>query len=221
MGKLIVIEGMDGCGKATQTELLAKTLRERGMDVRKLEFPRYDSDSSALVKMYLSGRFGSDPAAVNCYAASAFYAVDRIASYLEDWHTDYEQDKILIADRYTTSNAIYQAAKLPESERGEYLRWLFEFEYDLLGLPSPDVVVYLDMPIEVSEKLLGERYSGDESKKDIHERDVDFQRSCRNAALTCAAARGWHIIDCTLDGKLCPREDIARDVLREVELMLS
>ena len=135
MGKIIVIEGLDGSGKATQTKLLFEKLQSRGANVRRLEFPNYDSPSSALVKMYLGGEFGSKPEDVNAYAASAFYAVDRVASFLKFWKKDYATDTVFLCDRYATSNLIYQMSKLPESERGEYIRWQEDFEYDKLGLP--------------------------------------------------------------------------------------
>ena len=219
-GKLIVIEGLDGSGKATQSALLRVSLEARGFKVRALDFPRYDSDSSALVRMYLRGDFGSDPDAVNSYAAAAFYAVDRAASYLDDWRKDYEAGAVLVADRYTTSNAVYQTAKLPVAERSAFLEWLFDFEYNKLALPAPDAVIYLDMDIGVSERLLAKRYGGDESKKDIHEKSGEFQRRCRSAALACADKRGWHIISCDESGEPRSESDIAADVMRAVELAL-
>ena len=219
-GKLIVIEGLDGSGKATQSALLRAALAARGLNVRALDFPRYDSDSSALVRMYLRGDFGSEPDAVNSYAAAAFYAVDRAASYLDDWRADYEAGAVLVADRYTTSNAVYQTAKLPVAERSAFLEWLFDFEYNKLALPAPDAVIYLDMDTAVSEKLLAKRYGGDESKMDIHEKSGEFQRRCREAALACADKRGWHIISCDENGEPRSEDDIAADVMRACELAL-
>ena len=135
-GKLIVLEGLDGSGKATQAKLLAKHLAAQGVPVQKITFPDYASDSSALVKMYLAGQFGQHPDDVNAYAASSFYAVDRYASYKTSWGSFYEQGGVIIADRYTTSNAVHQCSKLPQEQWEEYLHWLFDYEFRLLGLPA-------------------------------------------------------------------------------------
>lgn len=169
-GKLIVLEGLDGSGKATQAKLLAAHLKEQGFSVREITFPNYESDSSALVKMYLAGQFGQHPDDVNAYAASSFYAVDRYASYKKDWGSFYENGGIVIADRYTTSNAVHQCSKLPPEQWESFLGWLFDFEFHLLGLPAPDEVIYLQVDPAVSQKLMTGRYHGDESRKDVHER---------------------------------------------------
>ena len=139
-GRLLVLEGLDGSGKATQAKLLAAHLAGSGRRVMEITFPDYESDSSALVKMYLSGQFGSRPDDVNPYAASSFYAVDRYASYKTKWGSFYEAGGIVIADRYTTSNAVHQCSKLPPDQWDGFLRWAFEYEYQLLGLPAPDAV---------------------------------------------------------------------------------
>ena len=173
-GRLIVIEGLDGSGKATQATRLAAALQQHGKRVREISFPNYESDSSALVKMYLSGAFGTQPGDVNAYAASSFYAVDRYAGMKQDWGAFYEDGGILIADRYTTSNAVHQCCKLPREQWDQFLDWLFDFEYGLLGLPAPDLVVYLRLGIEISQLLMSERYHGDEKKKDIHESNTSY-----------------------------------------------
>ena len=146
-GKLIVIEGLDGSGKATQAKHLAAALQQQGKQIREISFPNYDSDSSAPVRMYLSGAFGTEPGDVNPYAASSFYAIDRYAGMKQDWGCFYDDGGILIADRYTTSNAIHQCCKLPKEQWDSYLHWLFHYEYELLGLPSPDLVIYLRLGI--------------------------------------------------------------------------
>ena len=133
MGKLIVFEGVDGSGKSTQYKMLCKKLTDRGIPFRNLVFPRYSEPSSALIRMYLAGEFGDKPGDVNAYAASAFFAVDRYASFVQDWREYYRSGGLIVTDRYTTSNAVHQAGKLPPEERGEFLRWLSEFEYDRLG----------------------------------------------------------------------------------------
>ncbi|MBQ2062263.1 MAG: deoxynucleoside kinase [Oscillospiraceae bacterium] len=212
-GKLIVIEGLDGSGKATQAEALVRALEEQGKRVRKVSFPDYGSDSSALVKMYLRGAFGSKPDDVNAYAASSFFAVDRYASFKSDWGAFYRSGGVVVADRYTTSNAVHQCSKLPEEQWDEYLQWLFRYEYDLLGIPAPDRVIYLRVDPAVSQRLMTGRYHGDESKKDIHEHDLAYLNRSRAAAEYCAANLGWHTVDCARDGEMRSVEDIAADVL--------
>lgn len=219
MGKLIVIEGLDGSGKSTQLELLPKSLSELGIECRTVSFPNYDSDSSALVKMYLSGEFGSKPEDVNAFAASTFYAVDRFASYKTNWGEFYENGGTVVAGRYTTSNAVHQASKLDPKKWEEFLSWLYEFEYEKIGIPKPDMVIFLDMPTDVSQKLLSKRYSGDNEKKDIHERDVDYLDHCRKAALFTAEFSGWQIVPCAENGEPRTIEAIAEDIKNKVKTL--
>ena len=215
-GTLIVIEGLDGSGKATQAKLLFESLQQLGKDVRQVSFPDYESDSSALVKMYLAGDFGSDPGDVNAYAASTFFAVDRYASFKKNWREFYENGGVVIADRYTTSNAVHQCSKLPEAEWGGFLNWLFHFEYELLGIPAPDRVFYLQTAPGVNQKLLDHRYHGDEEKKDIHERNADYLAHSRAAAEYCARQLGWITIHCVRDGAMRSIEDIHAELLQLV-----
>ena len=196
MGRLIVIDGLDGSGKSTQLARLDGYLQKSGIRYKQICFPDYEQPSSALVKMYLAGEFGAQADAVNAYAASSFYAVDRYASYKKFWQADYESDTLIVAARYTTSNAIHQMSKLPQADWDGYLHWLEEYEYGRLGLPRPDAVLFLDMPPAVSQQLLSHRYQGDESKKDIHERDQAYLRECRKCALYAAQKGGWHLISC-------------------------
>lgn len=214
--KLIVIEGLDGSGKATQAKRLTEALVEKGIPVREVSFPDYGSDSSALVRMYLSGQFGTDPQDVNAYAASSFFAVDRFASYKKDWHRDYARG-VVIADRYTTSNAVHQCSKLPKEQWDDFLNWLFDFEYKKLGIPAPDRVIYLNVDPAVSQALMTARYRGDENKKDIHERDIAYLRHSREAAAYCAEKLGWETVDCCRDGQMRSIEDIHKDVMKLLE----
>lgn len=212
--KLIVIEGLDGSGKATQTELLQQSLqKEEKLRIRKIFFPNYDSPSSAVIKMYLEGQFGTDPKSVNAYAASAFYAVDRYAGFKKDWGEDYENG-LIIADRYTTSNAIHQCAKLPREEWDVYLTWLFEFEYEKMGIPKPDIVFYLKVDPEVSQKLMMKRYQGNELKKDIHEKNVDYLKRCEIAAEYCSKKYGWKVVECCTEKEMKTIEEIHKEILR-------
>lgn len=211
-GKLIAIEGLDGSGKATQAKLLAGYLATQGLAVREVSFPDYGSDSSALVKMYLAGQFGQHPDDVNAYAASSFYAVDRYASYKKDWGSFYENGGIVIADRYTTSNAVHQCSKLPPEQWEEFLHWLFDYEFRLLGLPAPDRVIYLQVDPAVSQKLMTQRYHGDETKKDVHEKDVEYLNRSRKAAEFCAAHLGWCSVRCDAGGQMRSIEEIGEEV---------
>ncbi len=216
MGKLIVIEGLDGSGKATQSDLLVKSLGERGYSPHKLSFPRYGTPACAPVEMYLAGRYGAHPEDVGCHAASVLYAVDRFSSFRTEWKEEYERGGLFVADRYTTSNGVYQAGKLARGEWGPYLEWLYDLEYNRMGIPKPDVVVYLDVTCETSRELMRARYGGDDGLMDIHERDIEFQRHCRDAAMFCAETGGWRIIRCDRDGRMRPVGEIAHEVLQAV-----
>ena len=207
---LIVLEGLDGSGKGTQTKLLAESLEGRGVPLRHVTFPDYDSPSSALVRMYLDGEFGSEPEDVNAYAASTFYAVDRYASYKQVWGEYYQSGGLVLADRYTTSNAVHQASKLPPEQREDFFRWLEDFEYGKLGLPKPDLVCYLEMDRKVSEQLLEHRYQGDESKRDIHERDRAYLEQCRISADYAAEHWNWRRVACCQKGQVLGVEEITQ-----------
>ncbi|MBQ2266337.1 MAG: deoxynucleoside kinase [Clostridia bacterium] len=216
MGKLIVLEGLDGSGKSTQLDLLPENLKKAGIDCKKVSFPDYDNPSSTLVKMYLAGDFGKKPGDVNAYAASTFYCVDRYASFKANWGEYYLDGGTIVSGRYTTSNAVHQCSKLPENEWEDFLNWLYDFEYNKVAIPKPDKVIFLDMPIEVSQKLLSKRYEGDEGKKDIHEKDTEYLDRCRKAAIFTAKFSNWDIIPCSENGEARTIEAIAEDVLNSV-----
>ena len=213
MGKLIIIEGLDGCGKSTQTALLERYFESENINYKKIKLPDYDSKSSTLVKMYLGGEFGKNADDVNAYAAGAFYAVDRFASYKLDWGKDYEAGTLILADRYATSNSIYQMEKIDEDKWDEYLDWSADFEYNKIGIPKPDLVIFLDMPVEVSQKLMTSRYNGDEGKKDVHEANVEFLNNCRKSALYTAQKQGWAVIPCSDGENPLPIEEIHNTIL--------
>ncbi|MBR5273412.1 MAG: deoxynucleoside kinase [Clostridia bacterium] len=195
--KLIVIEGLDGSGKSTQIELLKARLEKENVKLRQIKLPDYDDPSSTLVKMYLGGEFGSSPSDIGAYASSLFYTVDRFASFTRHWGDDYNNAVTILADRYTTSNAVHQMVKLPKERWDEYLFWLEDLEYSKVGIPKPSFVIYLDMPIDVSQRLMSQRYNGDEVKKDIHERDCSYLYACREAAIYAAGKLGWHVVSCS------------------------
>jgi dTMP kinase len=212
MGKLIVFEGVDGSGKSTQYRLLCDKLRSRNTEFRSLVFPRYSEPSSALIRMYLAGDFGEKPGDVNAYAASTFFAVDRYASYVQDWREFYQAGGLVVTDRYTTSNAVHQASKLPPEEREAYMRWLFGFEYGKLGLPEPDLVLFVDVDAETAVSHLRKREAETHTSADIHERDTAYLAESIRAARQAAELCRWR----RLDGSASV-ETIARQVEEEVE----
>ena len=217
-GKLIVFEGTDGSGKSTQFQALCARVEQTGTPFRRLVFPQYQEPSSALIRMYLGGEFGSRPGDVNPYAASAFYAVDRYASWKKVWGEYYSQGGLILTDRYTTSNAVHQGAKCAPEERQAFFRWLDEFEHDKLGLPRADLVVYLDMPTEKAVELLRSREASTNTKADIHELDTAYLAACRACALQAAEQLGWHVVHCLDDaGRLRSIEDIHSEIWALVE----
>lgn len=212
MSMLIVIDGLDGSGKTTQFDIIKEKLSER-YSVKAISFPDYEQPSSSLVKMYLNGDISQNADGVNAYAASSFYAVDRYASYKMFWEENYKSGDLIFASRYVSSNAIHQMVKLPENQWDAYLEWLDDYEYCKLGLPKPDLVIFLDMPVEISQKLMTERYNGDESRKDIHEMNVEYLKACRKSALYAAEKLGWKVVECSKDGAPVAIDDISRKLL--------
>ena len=221
MGKLIVIEGTDGSGKSTQFRMMSEHLEKDGVAFKHIVFPRYKEESSALIRMYLGGQFGDKPSDVNAYAASSFYAVDRYASYKMDWGQWYENGGLVISDRYTTSNAVHQASKETGKARENYLKWLYEFEYDQLALPRPDLVIYLDVPTDFTEKMLRGREAATNTKADIHEKDMQYLATCRQSGREAAAYYGWTVIQCVRDGKMRSIEDIHNEIYAAVKQCLD
>ena len=221
MGKLIVIEGTDGSGKSTQFKLLTSRLEAENHAFQKLVFPQYAEPSSALIRMYLGGEFGSSPSDVNAYAASAFYAVDRYASYKKVWGQWYENGGLIVSDRYTTSNAVHQASKEPPENQQAFLKWLYDFEYDKLGLPAPDLVIYLDVPTDFTEAMMRRREADTNTKADIHEQDMAYLATCRRTGKAAAEYYGWTVIQCVRDGKMRSIEDIHEEIYSHIKACLE
>ena len=221
MGKLIVIEGTDGSGKSTQFRKLWEHLQADGIPFRHIVFPQYQEDSSALIRMYRGGRFGEKPSDVNAYAASSFFAVDRYASYKMNWGQWYEAGGLVLSDRYTTSNAVHQASKEPEETREQFLHWLYDFEYDKLGLPRPDLTIYLDVPTDFTEKLLRHREQDTNTTADIHEKDMQYLATCRKVGRKAAQYYGWTVIQCVRDGVMRSIEDIHEEIYHHVKKCLE
>lgn len=222
-GCLITIEAGDGSGKATQTRALYNRLRSEGYKVMQVAYPDYESDSSALVKMYLGGAFGQQADDVSAYGASVFFAVDRYASFQMKWKEAYEKGTIILADRYTTSNMVHQAVKLTDiQEREDFLAWLWDFEFVKLALPVPDVVVYLNMDPDVSDRLIAARVQADSSRaKDIHEKDSSYLHRCHDAYGYIAEKYGWQQVVCSENKEPRPVEAIAQDVYQKVQQKLT
>lgn len=210
---LIAVDGLDASGKKTQTELLAAAFREKGVKYRYISFPTYNGDYSALVNMYLSGRFGDDPEIVNPYAASSFFASDRYCSYMLDWKKDHDAGSVILADRYTSANAVHQLSKLPRDEYDGFLDWLTDYEYRRLQIPKPDAVIYLCLPPELSIKLLEKRCGETGAGKDIHESNREHLENSYKAALYSAEKLGWMKIDCSTGGEIRGIDDIHREII--------
>lgn len=196
MGKLIVLEGIDGSGKSTQYRLLRERFDKEGIAYHSIVFPRYSEESSALIRLYLGGSFGQKPEDVNACAASAFYTVDRYASYKQDWGAIYESGGLILADRYTTSNAVHQGSKLPEAEQKAFFDWLYDFEYVRMGLPKPDLVLYLDVDIETSLSRIRHREEHTGTHADIHEQDTAYLQRCIAAGRSACSHYGWQSVPC-------------------------
>ena len=221
MGKLIVLEGTDGSGKSTQFQRLTDRLSQEGRQFQKLVFPQYSEPSSALIRMYLGGEFGARPSDVNAYAASAFYSVDRYASYKKVWGQWYESDGLVVSDRYTTSNAVHQTSKEPPEKQSDFLKWLYDFEYSKLGLPRPDLVVYLDVPTDFTEKMMRSREAATHTHADIHEQDLEYLATCRRTGRAAAEYYGWTVIGCVKNGAMRSIDDIHEEIYRHVAACLE
>ncbi len=215
MSSLIVLEGSDGSGKATQTTRLYERLQNLGVDVIRVSFPNYESESSALIKMYLRGDFGATAEEVNPYAAATFYAVDRFASF-QSWKDFYAGDGVILADRYVGSNMAHQSAKIRrKADREKFLNWLDSFEYKRLKLPRPDLTIFLDMPPKIAAMLRRER-----GREDIHESDAAYMLRSYNAYKEIAEKFHWKIIDCASGNFAKSALDIHEEVFSLVEPML-
>ena len=219
MGRLIAIEGLDGAGKNTQSEKLLRYLAGKGRKVRKIDFPNYGGQGSALVKMYLSGELGSSPDDTNPYAASSFFACDRYISYVTDWKSFLDDaDSVVIANRYTTANAYHQLSKMPREEWDHFLDWLWDYEFSKLGLPEPSDVLLLSVPASVSLANIEKRSERNNVKKDIHEKDPGYLERSREAAEYAASRLGWKVIDCAPDGTQLSVDDVFSLIFDALEL---
>ena len=220
MGKLFVIDGTDGSGKQTQFTKLQERLTKDNINFKTVSFPNYESPSSSLVKMYLSGEFGENAKDVSPYIASTFYAADRYATFKTGYQKFYEEGGIILADRYTTANMVHQAGKIKDKqEREKFLNSLWDFEFNLYSLPVPTEVFFLNMPVEKSLELIQNRDNKftHNTKKDIHERDKSHLIDSYNAACEVAKEYNWYEIKCIKDNNLRTIEDIHEEIYKEVK----
>ena len=218
-GKIIVIEGTDSSGKETQSNIIFEKLKERNLNVRKISFPNYESPACTPVKMYLAGEFGEDPVKINPYPISTMYAIDRYASFKQDWENFYNDGGIIITDRYTTSNMVHQASKIEVyNEKLEYLNWLEDLEYDKIKIPRPDVVIFLNMPTEFAIKLMESRKNKitGEMKKDIHEKNHEYLKKSHDNAREVAKLQNWVEVMCVEKDRIKTIEEIGEEVFNIV-----
>ena len=221
MAHLFIIEGIDGSGKTTQVSLLRQRLGDVGKEVRQIKLPNYGTPACAAVEQYLAGAYGSDADSVNAYASSSFFAVDRFAYFRTDWGQDYRSGKVIVSDRYVSSNLIHQCAKLPVEQREAYIQWLYDFEYEKMGIPVPTAVFYLDVPPRITDGLMTGRYAGDERKKDIHERNQEYLQRCYQMGMYCCDHLGFQKIRClNPDGSMRSKEEISDEIYAFVESYL-
>ena len=220
MGKLFVIDGTDGSGKQTQLETLKKRLMNEKIDFKTVSFPNYNSPSSALVKMYLEGEFGTDAKAISPYIASTFFAADRYATYVTQYKEYFEKGGIILADRYTTANMVHQAGKITnEAERKKFIDWLWDFEFNLYGLPIPTEVFFLNMPPKFSLELMKDRENKitHDNKKDIHENNAEYLKEAYNAACKLAKEYNWYEINCIENNNIRTIKDINDEIFNELK----
>lgn len=223
MGKIIVIEGTDSSGKETQTKLLYERIKKVNEKTIKISFPNYDSPACEPVKMYLAGSFGTDAVKVNPYPVSTMYAIDRYASYKQDWGKSYEEGYIIVTDRYVTSNMIHQASKIQsEEEKEEYLKWLIDLEYKKNQIPEPDIVIFLKMPIDKAKELMENRNNKIDGsmKKDIHEINEDYLKKSYKNATEISQKFNWYEVECVENNRIKSIEEINDEIFKKIEKLI-
>ena len=223
MGKLIVIEGTDSSGKETQTRKLYERLEKEITNVRKLSFLNYKSPACEPVKMYLAGAFGDNALDINPYPVSTMFAIDRYASYKMEWEKFYQDGGIIVTDRYTTSNMVHQASKIESiDKKNEYLDWLEELEYSKMGIPRPDLIIFLNMPTETAAELMAQRKNKitGEDIKDIHEKDISYLKKSYENACNIAKKYNWLEIKCVENGRLKTIDEIGKEIFSVVKKIL-
>jgi len=221
LGNIVVFEGIDGSGKSTQFELICNRLTRQGRQFRRLSFPRYNEPSSTLIKLYLSGAFGENPDDVNAYAASSFFAADRYASFVQDWGEYYKAGGLILTDRYTTSNALHQGAKMESNERKQFFTWLYDYEFSLIKLPKPDLVFYMNIPVDVAVKRLSTRQAETGTHADIHEKDFSYLKSCAESGNQAAEQFVWCVIDSIKNGQVRSPDEIHSEIYERFQCLID
>lgn len=222
-GKLIVIDGTDGAGKATQTKLLAKRLRQSGKMVLVQDFPRYGKKSAALVEDYLNGRFG--PALkLGPRIPSIFYAVDRFAAS-KDIHKALSRGQNVISNRYVSANLGHQGSKLKTREaRRQFFAWANELEYRLFNIPKPDLTLVLHLPSLMAQRLVEKKsargYLKRFKKKDLHERDISHLLAAEKTYLELCELFKFRLIKCFNKTEILAKDEIAELIWKEVKKIL-
>ena len=217
-GKLIVIEGAcDGIGKTTQFNMLYDRLIQDGYKVVSHHFPSYNTYQGAPVEHYLAGDFGT-PKDNSPYFINGLYAIDRAVTWKTELQESYENDDIVLLDRYTTSSLIYQASVIEDiEERKKFLDYVSDFEYNRLGIQKPDFVIFLTADFDVANKLRIARGDNEGIKNDLHERDIDYMKHVYDNALFVANYLKWNIITCDKDGKFRTKEDIHDEIYNLIQ----
>ncbi|WP_022819815.1 dTMP kinase [Fusobacterium russii] len=224
MGKIIVIEGTDSSGKETQTKLLYERIKKLYNRTIKISFPNYKSPACEPVKMYLAGEFGKDATKINPYPVSTMYAIDRYASFKQNWEKFYRDNYIIITDRYVTSNMIHQASKIEDRDKKEeYLKWLEDLEYEKIEIPRPDEVIFLKMPIDKAKILMEERKNKitGEEKKDIHELNEEYLKKSYDNACLISKKYSWTEIECVENSKIKTIEQINNEIFEKVKRFIE
>lgn len=224
MGKIIVIEGTDSSGKETQTKLLYERIKKLYNRTIKISFPNYESPACEPVKMYLAGEFGKDATKINPYPVSTMYAIDRYASFKQNWEKFYRDNYIIITDRYVTSNMIHQASKIEDRDKKEeYLKWLEDLEYEKIEIPRPDEVIFLKMPIDKAKILMEERKNKitGEEKKDIHELNEEYLKKSYDNACLISKKYSWTEIECVENSKIKTIEQINNEIFEKVKRFIE
>ena len=220
-GKLIVVEGAcDGIGKSTQFGLLQEHLTQDGATVASHHFPSYNTFHGRPVEEYLHGTFGK-PSELSPYFVNSLYAQDRAVTWITGLKDIYDAGGIIVLDRYTTSSLIYQSSVIenPE-ERESFINYIYDYEYNKLGIPKPDLVIFLHAPFELVRELKSKRKENDGIKNDIHERDLMFMKNVSDTSISIANRFNWSYIECMEDNKMRSVEEIHEDIYKKVKKLI-
>ena len=220
----LVIEGIDGAGKETQTSLLKEYLKSLGKNVITQSFPNYGTDGCKPVQMYLDGKLSKTANEVNAYQSSVLFAVDRFCT-MTQLIKNITKDSVVVFDRYVSSNMLHQGGKIHNDEDLEkYLKWLENFEFEVMKIPRPDKIFFLSVPPEISMELIKQRKGlKSQTEKDIQESDENHLKNAYNTGMKISKMFGWEIIDCVDKEKnqMRTKEDISKEIQQKVNQILN